>query len=179
MMVQRYDIDESKGYPSPSIVPDDLGSYVGEEDYAALEKSCEELEREKNEIRFYVANTPYGHWMDRAEKAESDNAELKEKFQQILESEHALSDAYLRLRLKLGAMNTPCAPTSKEIWRHTEHKLDELLQKVKGLEIEIKDYWLAQYKLIEAENAELKERINGFEFLADKALNPSRYGGKR
>ena len=42
-MVQRYDIDESKGYPSPSIVPDDLGSYVGEEDYAALEKRCEEL----------------------------------------------------------------------------------------------------------------------------------------
>ncbi len=37
-MVQRYDIDESKGYPSPEIVPDDLGCYVQEEDYQELEK---------------------------------------------------------------------------------------------------------------------------------------------
>ena len=32
---------------------------------------------------------------------------------------------------------------------------------------------------LEAENAELKEKNKGLEFLADKALNPSRYGGKR
>lgn len=66
--------------------------------------------------------------------------------QTFIKAEHALSDAYIRLRGKLKAMDTPYAPTAEEVWRHTERKLDELiagrdelLQKVRGLSQRITD----------------------------------------
>ena len=42
-------------------------------------------------------------------------------------AERNLSDAYLRLRIKLDAFRTPDAPTAEEVWAHTEAKLDELI----------------------------------------------------
>lgn len=51
MTIQRYDIDESKGYPSPEIVPDDLGDYVRESDYLTLEAELEKVKAERDEIR--------------------------------------------------------------------------------------------------------------------------------
>lgn len=49
-------------------------------------------------------------------------AELK-AFKQ---AEKGLSDAYIRLRQKLNAFETPHAPTPEQIWKHTEDKLDDL-----------------------------------------------------
>lgn len=45
----------------------------------------------------------------------------------LLDSEHKLSEAYLRLRALLEAWKTPTAPTPEQIYEHTESKLKDLL----------------------------------------------------
>ena len=46
---------------------------------------------------------------------------------ELLASERKLSDAYIRLREKLSAFDTPAAPTAEQVYEHTEAKLDRLL----------------------------------------------------
>jgi len=72
---------------------------------------------------------------------EAENAKTKKHWQELIEAEHALSDAYIRLRSKLKAFDTPFAPTCEQVWKHTEQKLDALL----------------------AENAEMKEKVRELE----------------
>lgn len=53
---------------------------------------------------------------------------LERQRDELLDAEHALSDAYLRLRRKLNAFDTPTAPTAEQVWSHTEAKLDEVIK---------------------------------------------------
>jgi hypothetical protein len=45
-------------------------------------------------------------------------------------AEKELGDAYLRLRQILGAFRTPHAPTSEQVWAHTENRARELQAQV-------------------------------------------------
>jgi hypothetical protein len=47
--IQRYDIDESKGYPSPVIVPDKLGDYYLADEVDPIIAALEAAAREKEE----------------------------------------------------------------------------------------------------------------------------------
>ena len=49
-------------------------------------------------------------------------------------AEYDLSNAYLRLRKKLRAFDTPYAPTGEQVWSHTEQKLDEALEAIRRLQ---------------------------------------------
>lgn len=66
-------------------------------------------------------------WEDIAEDYLEACQEAERRFNNMLQAEHSLSDAYLRLRKKLKAFNTPFAPTTEEVWSHTESKLDQLI----------------------------------------------------
>ena len=55
----------------------------------------------------------------------------------LLRAEHKLSEAYLRLRSKLNAFDTPKAPTAEQVWKHTEDKLDQVLQERDALKEEL------------------------------------------
>lgn len=59
--------------------------------------------------------------------------ELTSQHDELLAAEHDLSDAYLRLREKLKAFDTPPAPTPAQVYSHTEAKLDHLLTQRDGL----------------------------------------------
>lgn len=63
---------------------------------------------------------------ERAEKAETNLADMRD-------AEHSLSDAYIRLRQIVGAMNPPNV-TSEEIWAHTEQKAQDLRDRCEALE---------------------------------------------
>jgi len=65
-----------------------------------LGQRVKELEAEKNEIqkefdayRYYISNTPFGHWMDMAEHAEAENAALRKRLEE-LESEEPYDGPY-------------------------------------------------------------------------------------
>jgi DNA repair exonuclease SbcCD ATPase subunit len=72
-------------------------------------------------------------WMERAETAEVALAQAEIKIDDWRVAEHQVSDAYLRLRQKLDAFDTPTAPTLKQIAQVTEGKVDELLAEVERL----------------------------------------------
>lgn len=54
---------------------------------------------------------------------------LRNELTRFRNSERELSDAYLRIRAKLNAYDTPHAPTFEQIWNHTESKLDQLIDR--------------------------------------------------
>ena len=53
--------------------------------------------------------------------------EAEKKAKKLLEAEHQLSDAYLRIRKLLNAYDTPHAPTAEQVWAHTEAKLSKAM----------------------------------------------------
>ncbi len=55
-------------------------------------------------------------------------AEVTKQRNELLHVERNLSDAYIRLRAKLNAFDTPWAPTPEQVYSHTEAKLDELIK---------------------------------------------------
>ena len=80
-----------------------------------------------------------------------DYTALERELDELLKAEHKISDAYIRIRSKLNAFDTPYAPTPEQIYELTERKLDAVL----------------------AENATLKKRLdesNRNDFLS-QALN--------
>lgn len=54
--------------------------------------------------------------------------ESRERERKLLEAEHKLSDAYLRIRKLVGAWQTPIAPTPEQIYELTENKIKELIK---------------------------------------------------
>ncbi len=63
----------------------------------------------------------------RAEMAERERDAYEQKWRDVLDAEHAVSNAYVRLRAKLDAFKTPYAATLEQIAAHTEPKLDTLI----------------------------------------------------
>lgn len=57
-----------------------------------------------------------------------DVARIAKERDELLASEHKLSDAYIRLRTKLAAFDTPEAPTPEQVYTNTEAKLDALIK---------------------------------------------------
>lgn len=55
------------------------------------------------------------------------------RWREVLATEHALSDSYVRLRVKLNALDTPPGLTVEQMWQHTEDKLDALIAENKKL----------------------------------------------
>jgi len=58
---------------------------------------------------------------------------VKQERDELINAKHKLSDAYLRLREILGAWDTPKAPTSEQVWKHTEDKAYALVAHVNEL----------------------------------------------
>lgn len=75
----------------------------------------DELEREVEYLR------------ERLTAAEQRIEHYADRWQSVLDSEHRLSDAYVRLRVMLDAFDTPYAPTPEQIWAHTEAKLAQVI----------------------------------------------------
>ena len=63
---------------------------------------------------------------------ERDN--LLERNKDLLQAEHKLSDAYLRIRSLLNAWQTEQAPSAEHIYKLTEKKLKDVLERNKILE---------------------------------------------
>jgi hypothetical protein len=98
-MVQLWDIDESKGYPSPEIVPDPLGGFVSEDDYAKLSRENAEIRGINKaylaELRDYAAtveklradldctNVERVEWMEKAMLISKENCELQKKVKEL------------------------------------------------------------------------------------------------
>ena len=61
-----------------------------------------------------------------------------EDYDEIRAAARKLSDAYLRIREKLDAFDTPRAPTAEQVWEHTEAKLDELISERETLREDLK-----------------------------------------
>lgn len=52
--------------------------------------------------------------------------------QDVLDAEHKLSEAYVRLRRLIpGALDTPYAPTPEQVYFTTEQALEKLLKRIK------------------------------------------------
>lgn len=62
----------------------------------------------------------------RVVELEKSLGEARKQWDEFLEAEHKLSDAYLRIRKILNAFQTPYAPTPEQIYQHTEAKLAAL-----------------------------------------------------
>lgn len=57
-------------------------------------------------------------------------AQHEAKLKQYREAHNKLSSAYLRLRFLIpGALDTPTAPSSEEVWATTERALKNLLER--------------------------------------------------
>ena len=83
------------------------GPYIFHSEIAALEARCRGLEAEKNEIqiefdayKYYISNTPFGHWMDRAEHAEAENERLRKRLEPIEEWWERNCSDYIRNKHK-------------------------------------------------------------------------------
>lgn len=59
----------------------------------------------------------------RVKELEKEIAKAEARFQEMLKAEHDISDAYIRLRVILGAMNAP----SGKIWEYTEVRARALM----------------------------------------------------
>jgi hypothetical protein len=57
----------------------------------------------------------------------------------LREAEQRLSQAYLRIREKVGSFDTPAAPAAEEVYAHTENKLDSIIGHLRTLEKAIAD----------------------------------------
>lgn len=86
----------------------------------------------ENFTQHTVHANPDGLWNTRV-RADSPTPE----YHALLEAEHALSAAYVRLRSKIGmaAFNTPDAPTPEQVWKQTELALDLMIE---GYQTEVK-----------------------------------------
>lgn len=69
-----------------------------------------------------------------------------------LASEHALSAAYVRLRVKLQALDIPPGSTPEQIWAHTEARLDKVLAQLAQREAEVEQLHHINDACIELEN---------------------------
>jgi len=58
-------------------------------------------------------------------------APLRAQLEEFRDANEKLHRAYLQIRAKLGAWDTPRGPTVKQVYQHTEECLDKLLEKVK------------------------------------------------
>jgi hypothetical protein len=82
--------------------------------------------------------------LERAKKAEADLAAARKKADAFLQSEHDLSEAYIRLRQMIpGALDTTYAPHG--VWTHTENKLREMNTDLAAAREEIKRLNMATY----------------------------------
>lgn len=70
---------------------------------------------------------------------QTDLDQARERFAQRADAEHALSDAYVRLRSILGALNAGEAPTAEQVWAHTEAKAQALLKSHTQLQWALRD----------------------------------------
>lgn len=66
--------------------------------------------------------------------------DLKRQLQIFRDAERSLSQAYLRLRSKLGAFDTPEAPSAAQVWAHTEERLDELFLIMSEINMKIRNF---------------------------------------
>jgi hypothetical protein len=70
---------------------------------------------------------PYQNLRDDYDKLQAELGRVRQQFNTMRDAEHALSDAYVRLRKMIpGAFDTPYAPTGEQIWKHTEACLERL-----------------------------------------------------
>lgn len=88
---------------------------------------------------------------------------IEKQRDEFMASERNLSDAYIRLREKLSAFDTPTAPTAEQVYAHTEAKLDRLLEQ--------RDELLAAIDVI---IPALESRANGDSYLSSDQFNAVR-----
>ncbi len=85
---------------------------------------------------------------------------------ELLHVERNLSDAYIRLRAKLNAFDTPWAPTPEQVYSHTEAKLDELIKQRDELMSKVAAWeqkaanWMA--------SPEAAQRLDGYRDIANR-----------
>lgn len=98
-----------------------------------------------------------------ADRAEDRRRAIEEAIEaaveQALRGGRQLSDAYLRLRAKLQAWDTPHAPSPEQVWAHTEAKLDALMAE--------RDRLLADLEVVRQWGHRLRSQMSS---LADQAF---------
>lgn len=66
--------------------------------------------------------------------------EAQRKFHEMLEAEHSLSDAYVRLRAIIpGALDNFSRLEPGQLWQHVEAKAKELVERAEALEKRVKE----------------------------------------
>ena len=89
-----------------------------------------EAERDEAKDDYLRRHKDVGDQMDRRIKAEAERDAIRK-------AERALSDAYVRLRVMIpGALDTPHAPTSEQIWNITEKALSRYAAAIRAKTIE-------------------------------------------
>jgi len=141
----------------------------GRSDYKAIRARAEKVE-----AGWERAESAVSAEMERAEKAEA-------KFTEMMDSEHALSDAYVRLRVILGAMNPPRTTRDGALFEYVENIAADRMIALGKAEARVREVeagalpkdWEAHVRALRRENAERGRRIRELEkeFAAAQDLN--------